>query len=400
MPALMGIFQNFISRKFVSIRIKFMVSMTVTILLFGTINLIISRTIVLDAVREQVRQKNTLLQEGRLEIEINEALAAEKAKSVEVAMSAMIAAFLVLGMGGAMVFSHYISDPIYKILKAFREFEPGGSMPKFESPWNDEMRLLSQGFQSMMERINETDRNFKQAQAKILETERLASMGTLATGLAHEINNPIAGIQMCLLRLQKSSRLDTRQSDYLSLISEATNHIKGVVSDLINYAQNSDRENYPVDLRTVIAEAAKLTQPRLNRNQIQLHLHLPEEPCVVSGVKPHLIQVLVNGLINAIDAIHRDGNIWISLNRQNGTFRIAIEDDGTGIAAETASKAFEPFFTTKGKKGTGLGLYVSFGIVKAHQGSLELMERTEGKGAVLAVTLPAESTDEYSHRRG
>ena len=363
MQALVKWVEGLLEERFIPIRTKFMISMITTVLVFGVIDLALS--------------SHTFL--------------------IRVAMTFV---FLILGIGGAMVFSHLISDPIQKILGGFNEFVPGGPMPRIEIRVNDEMRLLSHGFESMMERINEIDRNYKNAQTKILETERLASMGTLATGLAHEINNPIAGIQMCVRRLQKSSRLDARQNEYLFLVAEATEHIKGVVQDLLSYAQESGREKFPTDLRDVVTDAAKLVQPRLNRGNIHLHLDLPQHPCVIQGVKSHLLQVIVNGIINSIDAIGREGDIWIALHRLDGSLRILIEDNGTGLAPETAARAFEPFFTTKGKKGTGLGLYVSFGIIKAHEGGMELRNKPEGRGAVLALTLPAEDENEHSAGRG
>src|SRR3989338_9652431 len=179
--------------RFIPIRTRFMVCMIATILLFGAINLYISHTFVLKAAHEQA-------EDG-----VGDASATDHGRKVSLALSAMILVFLFLGMGGALVFANFISDPINKIIRGFDAFAPGGPMPRIQTPFNDELRQLSPGFPSLMERINEADRNFKEAQAKILETERLASMGTLATGLAHEINNPIAGIQMCVRRLQKSS---------------------------------------------------------------------------------------------------------------------------------------------------------------------------------------------------
>lgn len=239
---------------------------------------------------------------------------------------------------------------------------------------------------------------------KILETEKLASMGTLATGLAHEINNPIAGIQMCLRRIRKAGNLDPKQEEHLLLICEATDHIQSVAQDLLAYAQERDRNKTETDLRSVLADAAKLARPRLKRNRISLHLKVPPFPCGFAGVKSRLVQVIVNGIINSIDAIGEGGNIWISLRKHDSGFTIAVEDDGPGIAPEIAAKAFEPFFTTKGKKGTGLGLYVSFGIILAHKGRIEFRPRQTGRGTLLAVELPdgrrAGGALAHSHSRG
>ncbi len=334
---------------------------------------------------------------GSLVFGINENVATGMGRQFGFIMLGMTGFFLLLGIGGSIIFSYFISAPIYKILKGFGEFVPGGPMPSIRIDVNDEMRLLAQGFQFMMERINEIDLDYKTTQSKIIETERLASMGTLATGLAHEINNPIAGIQMCLRRLQKSKNLDFRQTEYLVLISDATNHIKMVVQDLLSYAQESDRKKEKIDLRKVVMDAANLVQPRLNRNNIHYHVDLPLQSCCIQGVKNHLVHVIVNGIINSIDAIDQGGNIDVSLRGSKDSFLIAIVDDGIGIDAEVAAKAFDPFFTTKGKKGTGLGLYVSFGIVKAHKGQIELKAKPTGRGTILTIELPTEKAYEYSH---
>jgi signal transduction histidine kinase len=267
--------------------------------------------------------------------------AGERLREIRWIMAGIILALAAAGTVGALIFSGSVSDPIHTA-----------------------------------------------SQAKILETERLASMGTLATGLAHEINNPIAGIQMCLRRIQKGNNPDPRQAEYVALISEATDHIKCVVQDLLSYAQEQDKDKTETDLRSVVTDAAKLVQPRLDRNHIRLHLLMPPFPCEIAGFKSRLVQVIVNGIINSIDAIGDDGNIWVSLRKLATGYALAVEDDGPGIEPEVAAKAFEPFFTTKGKKGTGLGLYVSFGIILAHHGRIEFRPRQAGRGTLLAVELP------------
>jgi len=376
--------RRMLGRKFLSIRLKFTLSMAAAILLCGVLAFLATCPFLRHAAA--AGDANERLREFRW------------------IMACMILALIGAGIAGSLIFSKFISIPIYKILKGFEDFVPGGPMPEIEVAMNDELRLLARGFHSMMERINEIDRKHMATQTKILETERLASMGTLATGLAHEINNPIAGIQMCLRRIQKARNLDPRQEEYLLLISEATDHIKCVVQDLLSYAQEKEQEKTETDLRSVLADAAKLVQPRLNRNQILLHLRLPSFPCEFPGVKSRLVQVIVNGIINSIDAIGDDGNIWVSLRKHASGFCIAVEDDGPGIAPDVAAKAFEPFFTTKGKKGTGLGLYVSFGIILAHHGRIEFRPRKTGRGALLAVELPdghrAGGALAHSHSRG
>jgi two-component system NtrC family sensor kinase len=324
--------RRLLGRKFLSIRLKFTLSMALALLACG-----LSAFLVVFPILKQAAAVPD---------------AGERLRDFQCILACAILAMTMAGIAGSLLFTRFISNPI----------------------------------------------------RKILETEKLAGMGTLAMGLAHEINNPIAGIQMCLRRIRKAGNLDPRQEEYLLLICEATDHIKCVVQDLLSYAQEQDRNKTETDLRSVLADAAKLAQPRIKGNQIALHLKVPPFPCGFAGVKSRLVQVIVNGIINSIDAIGEGGNIWISLRKHDSGFTIAVEDDGPGIAPEIAAKAFEPFFTTKGKKGTGLGLYVSFGIILAHNGRIEFRPRQGGRGTLLAVELPdghrAGGAHAHSHSRG
>lgn len=342
--------RRILGRECLSLRLKFTVSMAAAILVCGAL--------AYWAATPLLKQASAAGDAG------------ERLREMRGIMAGIILALVAAVAIGSLIFSGFVSVPIY----------------------------------SLMDRIHEIEKEHMATQAKILETERLASMGTLATGLAHEINNPIAGIQMCLRRIQKGRHPDPRQAEYVALISEATDHIKCVVQDLLSYAQEHDKDKTETDLRSVITDAAKLVQPRLDRNQIRLHLMMPPFPCAISGFKSRLVQVIVNGIINSIDAIGDDGNIWVSLRKLTGGYALAVEDDGPGIAPEVAAKAFEPFFTTKGKKGTGLGLYVSFGIILAHHGRIEFRPRQAGRGTLLAVELPdaqrAGGALAYSHSRG
>lgn len=324
---------------------------------------------------------------GTIVLGMHEGAILLKSRRVNYAMSGMVALFLVLGLGGALVFSHFISAPIRQILEGYAAFVPGGRMPRIRTRLNDEMRLLAEGFTRMMERINDADREFKATQTKIIETEKLAGMGTLAASLAHEINNPIAGIQACVRRLQKARPQDAKQAEYLQLIHEATEHVRTVVQDLLGYAHQADGRKETVDLRVVVAEAVRLLQPRLKKCDIHLHLKTPDLACAFHCLRANLVQVVVNGIINALEAVGDEGNIWIDLARGEGRYILTIRDDGSGLTSEVASRAFDPFYTTKGANGTGLGLYVCRNIVTANGGAISL-QGSPGGGAALEVTLP------------
>jgi two-component system NtrC family sensor kinase len=240
------------------------------------------------------------------------------------------------------------------------------------------------------------DAENKQTQLHMIETEKLAGIGTLASGVAHEINNPIAGIEICAHRLQKSGNtLDPKQEEYVKLIAEAARHIQTIVRSLLAYARQPDQKVELVDLCSVSRFALKLLHYRLKKKEIVLTERLPEAPCNVWGIHGQLVQIVVNGVINAIDACDIKGAIAVRIDDANNYFCIDIADNGGGIDESVIGKVFDPFFSTKGSKGTGLGLYVSYNIVTAHKGTISL-SRIEAGGARLRILLPRAGNDKIT----
>jgi signal transduction histidine kinase len=307
-----------------------------------------------------------------------------------VAIAAMVLLLLSVPAGLiTILFSYLITAQVRHILNALHTFMPGEPAPAIKTLFNDEFAQLADGIQDMMRRISTMTDESKKTQLKIIETEKLASVGVLASGIAHEINNPVAGIEICAYRLQKNTTLSAKNREYIELIVEAARHIQSVVKNLLNYARQPDLKEASVDLRSVIDVAVKLVHFRLERNGIKLEITRPETPCTVTAIKVQIIQVLVNGLLNAIDAIGHNGNIAIRLSDTDSGYLLAVQDSGSGLTPDVKSKAFDPFFSTKGPKGTGLGLYVSYNVIQAHGGRIEL-NGSPGGGACLEINLPKE----------
>ncbi|RMI16970.1 MAG: sensor histidine kinase [Calditrichaeota bacterium] len=340
-----------------------------------------------------IRQLYTPIMDGRLGyllLGLNETNIKTKGQHLAVILIGMVVGFLILGILGAVGFSYYITRPIYEILEGFQRFVPGKRLPRLNISTNDELMLLGKGFQQMMERISALDQESRRTQLKMMETEKLASVGILASGIAHEINNPIAGIELCLHRLLKrNNTFDPKQREYLESISESTQHIKSIVGNLLDYAHHADFKTEPLDLKEVLEFAIRLVQYRLQKNQITLEYQPPQKPFRVIGGKAQLIQVVVNCLLNAIDAVDRRGKIMLSLKEKDHQYVLTITDNGCGIPPEVMNRIFDPFFTTKGNRGTGLGLYVSYNIIKVHNGTISV-NSTPGKGTTVIITLPGE----------
>ncbi|RMF55453.1 MAG: sensor histidine kinase [Calditrichaeota bacterium] len=341
-----------------------------------------------------IRQLYAPIMEGRLGyllLGLNETNIKTKGEHLAVILIGMVMGFLFLGIVGAIGFSSYITHPIYEILDGFRRFVPGKHLPQLAIRTNDELMLLGEGFQQMMERISALDQQSRQTQLKMMETEKLASVGILASGIAHEINNPIAGIELCLHRLLKNpGGFDAKQREYLESISESTQHIKSIVGNLLDYSHHADFKTESLNLKEVVEFAIRLVQFRLQKNQIRLQCELPNKPFRVRGGKAQLIQVVVNCLLNAIDAVERQGNISLSLTENSNQYVLNISDDGCGIPEDIVKQIFDPFFTTKGNRGTGLGLYVSYNIIKVHNGTISVTSKP-GEGTTVTITLPREN---------
>ena len=226
---------------------------------------------------------------------------------------------------------------------------------------------------------------------KLAHSERLASIGQLASGVAHEIGNPVTGIA-CLAQALRSDLADSPPaSDGLNQILSQTERIARIVSSLSNYSHAGAVDDYPatqVDLREVIDEAIQLVSLSPAGKQMKYVNNCPTG-AIVNGYEQKLEQVFVNLLRNATDASRAGQEVTVELERQRNQLLIAVMDQGTGIAEEHLSKIFEPFFTTKlVGEGTGLGLSLTYNIIREHGGSISVSNLSQG-GCRFEITLPA-----------
>jgi len=296
-------------------------------------------------------------------------------------------AFVLVAAVMVVSISWIIVRPIRELVTGFKQFVPGGSLPDLSQTANDEIRLLADAFIDMARRLNAMEAASKDALLKIIETEKLAGIGVLASGVAHEINNPIAGIEACAYRLQKNEGLNQKQREYIDLILNSARHIQAVTRDLLQYARHPGQKEEKVELRHVAAFALKLLHYRLEKNKLAVVAEYPDFPCFVMGVRAGLVQVVINGILNAIDASRAGNSIEIKIGERDANYLIEITDHGSGLDPAIQGRVFDPFFTTKGSQGTGLGLYVSYTIIRSHGGKIGLTS-ANGRGAILTVELP------------
>ncbi|HEY3198677.1 MAG TPA: PAS domain S-box protein [Nitrospirales bacterium] len=229
----------------------------------------------------------------------------------------------------------------------------------------------------------------KQLEQQVLNAEKLASVGKLSAGVAHEINNPLGGILNCLYNLRKGTISPERQSEYLVSMEDGLQRVQKIVRQLLDFSQQHDPELSQTEVNPLIERVLALTKYAFERTGVRLNRELARElpPLMADG---HMIeQVVMNLILNAVQAIRGDGAVTVRSRKDEIFCVIEVEDNGSGIATDVLPKIFDPFFTTKGQgEGTGLGLSVSLGIVQRHGGEIQVRSQV-GKGTLFTVRLPA-----------
>ena len=231
-----------------------------------------------------------------------------------------------------------------------------------------------------------TDR--KMLEQQVRNAERLASIGKLAAGVAHEINNPLGGILNCLYNIRKGTLTASRAQEYMHLMEDGLYRVQKIVRQLLDFSQQHEPELKSVDVNVIMDRVLALTDYALLAKQVMLtREYAPVLPKVM--VDPHMMeQVFMNLVLNAVQATAKGGMITIRTREQAGQCEIDVEDTGCGIVPEVRPHIFDPFFTTKRTgEGTGLGLSVSLGIIERHGGEMKVETQVD-KGTTFTVRLP------------
>ena len=229
---------------------------------------------------------------------------------------------------------------------------------------------------------------------QLIHTQKMESIGTLAAGIAHEVGNPLASIS-ALVQVARRSTEDPFIREKLDLVKSQVTRISKIIRDLVDFSRPSDFELQRVNINECLKEAVEITKVGTKSKDIQYNVKLSDEVPNLPLVADQLEQVFVNILLNAVDALNevkdnREKSITIESALSEDESIITFTDSGSGITEENLNKIFEPFFTTKSSgRGTGLGLWVSYGIIKSFQGNLEVKSKI-GQGATFTIKLPIE----------
>ncbi|MCJ7487939.1 MAG: cache domain-containing protein [Candidatus Aminicenantes bacterium] len=295
----------------------------------------------------------------------------------------------------ALAISAYLitlyTKPVKRIIDASTVMALGFFNRIEVDPHDDEdARNLSRAFNEMVDAIEERDRQLKeQAERTILKSEKLASIGRLASGIAHEINNPLTGVLTFSSLLLKDLK-GTKHEEDLRVIQEETLRCRTIVGGVLNFAREDKPEKAIADVNAIIEESLKILEKHVNFHDIEIIKKLdPAVPPI--RVDASEIRSVVNNLaVNAADAMPGGGRLTIATGTEagSGAVIITVTDTGIGISKENIGKIFDPFFTTKDQsKGTGLGLAMVYGVIARHNGMIDVRSEV-GEGAEFTIRLP------------
>lgn len=310
---------------------------------------------------------------------------------------------ILLYLGTFFVLRRYVIQPVQELASGARRLAAAEVDVHLDVPGHsDELTDLIHTFNNMAsdlhryrahleDEVEVATRKAYEAEAAAMRQRRLAAMGELAAGIAHEINNPLGGMLNAVEVLERDSTSPEKRSRYHSLLQGGLERIQGTVAKLLRFTpRQGSRE--PLDLRGPIQDAVELVQHRIRKQHVGLELALTEEPCLVSGQRSELGQAVLNLLVNALDALEDQkgpARVSVSLQRRNGEVVIEVADNGPGVHEDQLERVADLFYTTKDVgRGTGLGLALVHTVVHDHGGHVHLENSVEG-GLRVELRLPA-----------
>lgn len=284
-----------------------------------------------------------------------------------------------------------ITNPLKLLTKEMDETKPGDDAPLLSSTSQDEIGSLRKSFYRLLKRIKDDEREREETQRSLLMTEKMAAIGKLTAGVAHEINNPLGGALNCIYHFRKGSLPPERQTEYLQLMENGIKRIQKTVTNLLEYARAPKLERTATDLHTIIDKSLSLLDYQIRKNQIDVVREISDKLPSIKVDRNQMSQVFVNVFLNSIQAMGEGGTLKIGVGASDERLILTISDTGKGIPEDVLPRVFDPFFTTKGEgSGTGLGLWITQGIVERHGGTVQLSSH-EGKGTTVEIQLPLHS---------
>lgn len=319
----------------------------------------------------------------------------------------LFAALSIVGMSVAIGLGYFLEwkiiAPIARLSHAAAEVSKGNLHPDLGPLEKGEIGVVQRAFATMLEAIRDREtRQKRETESKLVMAQKLSSIGRLAAGVAHEVNNPLTGVLTCGHLLLQRDDLDEESREMLKVIVDATERVRRIVKSLLDFSRQTSLSMEPTDINRVVLDTLPLVENQAAIKGVALRFEPGEGIPPVSMDVQQVKSVLLNLLINALDATDAGGSITVSSRvalsmSREGVKRLGVElrveDTGCGVPPENLEKIFEPFFSTKEVgKGTGLGLAVAYGIVARHGGVIRVQSQV-GKGTEFTIWLPLEEQE-------
>lgn len=351
--------------------------------------------------QERVKELGCLIELSRIAwtVDIHD-LNTFLSKAIPILPTAM--QFPLLAQASITAGSHKFTTPKFKKCKlVIREplIDDGKPVGKIEIGYlngngktflKEEKELLKASGQILLLfiRRHAAEKEKQKLQSQLHHAERLAFVGELSAGIAHELNEPLGSILGFAQLIKKAGGLSTQQNDDMERIIKGALYTREIIKKLMIFSRQMPSQLAPVNLNDVVSSTMYFIDVRLQRRKISIHQKLENGLPLVQADPVQMSQVLVNLITNSIHAMPNGGELTISTKKKRGFVSLSVRDTGKGMTAEITSKVFEPFFTTKPVgQGTGLGLSVVHGIIAAHHGKISVTSKPN-KGTQFEILLP------------
>jgi len=297
---------------------------------------------------------------------------------------------LLIGVGGAALMARRITKPLDKLVDGTVKISKGDFSQAIDIDTQDEIGELAQSFNEMSQQLQLTRKRMEAANRRLIQAEKLASIGRISASIAHEIRNPLTSVKLNIQKVMESEGLNDIDKEHLDISQEGIGHIENFIKELLNFTRESELQLNYFSVEQIVDESIKMIRNTLKLKDVELTKEVQERLPYVLVDGDKIRQVLLNILHNACEALEKGGKITITLSllkgRRGRKVTIRISDNGPGIPKKDKENIFEPFYSTK-EKGTGLGLTVVQKIVEAHGGTVGIESRLR-HGTKLWVELP------------
>ena len=309
-------------------------------------------------------------------------------------------------VGLALLFNRWVLDPIRLLQRGVRRVARGSFDYAIEINTGDEMQALAEAFNDMTARLrvtyNDLENQVRERSRQLVRSERLAGVGFLAAGVAHEINNPLASIAFCSEALENRLAPLLAAGDvadakvvqnYLRMIQEEAFRCKSITEKLLDFSRCGEIQRERTDLAGLIQGVVEMVRHMGKYRQKKI-VFLPREAVLAHVDGQEIKQVVLNLVVNALDCMAEHGTLKVDLRHAEGMAEMVFADDGCGMEPDVLENIFEPFFTRRRVgKGTGLGLSITHRIVSQHHGEIHASSPGDGQGATFSVRLPVHARE-------